>query len=101
MLHKARRPYQINEKKVRFSSKKRRVRITGLVIDCKNDISIGRSKKREIKALIHKFRITGLDTQQTSYLKGYISYINGVEPKFVRALEDKYGKELLNTILQA
>jgi RNA-directed DNA polymerase len=84
---------------VGFKSKKRRVRITGLVINCGNDISVGRNEKRKLKALIHRFKLARLDVQNTSYLKGYLAYVNSVEPKFVNALEIKYGKEVLDAIL--
>jgi hypothetical protein len=91
---------RLNEAKVAFSSKKRRVRITGLVIDCGNQISVGRNMKRKIKALIHRFRMARLDTDEAVYLKGYLSYLNSVEPKFVSALENKYGKDVLDAILR-
>jgi RNA-directed DNA polymerase len=92
---------RLNEAKVAFSSKKRRVRITGLVIDCGKDISVGRNVKRKIKALIHQFSVARLDTDKTVYLKGYLSYVKSVEPKFVSALESKYGKDVLDAILQS
>jgi RNA-directed DNA polymerase len=89
---------RVNEAKVVFNSKKRRVRITGLVIDCSNNISVGRDDKRKIKALIHQFKTENLDVQNTSYLKGYLGYLNSVEPKFVDTLVNKYGKEVLDAI---
>jgi RNA-directed DNA polymerase len=92
---------RLNEAKLAFSSKKRRVRITGLVIDCGNDISVGRDAKRKIKALIHQFSLARLEPDKTLYLKGYLSYVKSVEPKFVGALESKYGKAILDAILQA
>jgi hypothetical protein len=82
-----------------FTSKKRRVRITGLVIDCHNNISVGRNDKRKVKALIHQFRLARLDGRKTSYLKGYLAYVKSVEPKCYVALEKKYGKEVLEAIL--
>jgi RNA-directed DNA polymerase len=91
---------RLNEAKVVFSSKKRRVRITGLVIDCRNDISIGRKMKRQIKSLVHRFSIANLDVDKLVYLKGYLAYVNSVEPKFVTSLSNKYGKEVLDAIMR-
>lgn len=91
---------RLNEAKVVFSSKKRRVRITGLVIDCRNDISIGRKMKRQIKSLVHQFSIANLDVDKLVYLKGYLAYVNSVEPKFVTSLSNKYGKEVLDAIMR-
>jgi RNA-directed DNA polymerase len=92
---------RLNEAKVAFNSKKRRVRITGLVLDCGDDISVGRNTKRKIKSLIYQFITERLDVQRTIYLKGYLAYVKGVEPKFIDALENKYGKDVLDAILQA
>jgi len=89
---------RLNDDKVAFNSKKRRTRITGLVIDCDNHISVGRKEKRKIKSLVHRFKMASLDAQHTSYLKGYLGYLNSVEPKFVDGLVNKYGKEVLDTI---
>jgi RNA-directed DNA polymerase len=90
---------RINEKKVAFLSKKRRVRITGLVVDCRHDISIGRAAKRKLKALIHRFVLGKLDLPTTSYLKGYLGYVMSVEPKLAGSLQKKYGKAVLDAIL--
>jgi hypothetical protein len=89
---------QINEKKVGFTSRKRRVRITGLILDCNNEISIGRNAKRKAKSLIHQFILGRLDAGQASYLKGYLGYIKGVEPKFLDALQKKYGHGAIDAI---
>jgi len=91
----------LNEAKVVFNAKKRRVRITGLVIDCDNNISVGREQKRKIKSLIHRFKTASLDAQHTSYLKGYLGFVKTVEPKFVDALVNKYGQEVIDTIYNA
>jgi len=89
---------RLNAAKTVFNSKKRRVRITGLVIDCVNEISVGRKTKRKIKALIHQFMVASLDVQNTFDLKGYLAYLNSVEPKFMDALKKKYGNEVLDAI---
>ena len=78
---------KINEGKVRFTSKKRRVQITGLVINDLHHVSVGRSMKRKIKALVHRFRQNALAAEELSYLTGYLTFVQSVEPTFLRSLE--------------
>jgi RNA-directed DNA polymerase len=92
---------RINEGKVVFNSKKRRVRITGLVISCHNSPSVGRSEKRKIKALAHRFSTSQLDAEMATYLKGYLGYVKSVDPMFVNTLEKKYGKSVIDAIFAA
>jgi len=89
---------QINEDKLAFNSKKRQVRVTGLIIDCQSQVSIGRAAKKKARALVHQFALGKLDPVQASYLKGYLGYVNAAEPKFMDALRRKYGNEIIDTI---
>ena len=89
---------RINEKKLSFTSKKRRVIVTGLTVNAQGRISVGRGTKRKIKSLVHQYSLRKLDLQNTNYLSGYISYVNGVEPDFVRSLERKYGEALITLL---
>jgi hypothetical protein len=89
---------KINEAKVRFTSKKRRVQITGLVINDLHQVSVGRSTKRKIKALVHRFRQNVLTAEELSYLTGYLSFVQSVEPTFLRSLEMKYGHDVIGAI---
>ena len=78
-------------------SKKRRRKITGLIITPDGNISVGRKKKRYIKLLIHKWE--DLDDEKKNYLTGYLSYCMGVEPSFLISLHLKFGSEMINKIL--
>ena len=42
--------------------------------------------------------VASLDVQNTFDLKGYLAYLNSVEPKFMDALKKKYGNEVLDAI---
>lgn len=92
---------RVNEKKVVNISKKRRVRITGLLISAQGRVSIGRPAKKKIKALMHQHRLAMLDAQRKSYLAGLLAYTKGVEPSFVDTLEAKYGVELVQSALRS
>jgi len=89
----------INQEKTVFSSKKNKRIITGLIITPEKKVSIGRGKKRIIKSMIHKYIIGELMKKEISYLRGYIAYINNVEPSFLDRLKQKYGNEILQNIL--
>jgi RNA-directed DNA polymerase len=89
---------RINEKKVVFTSKKRRVRVTGLVISSEGRISVGRAVKRRIRAQIYQYRLGNLSPEDGSYLSGYLAYTKTVEPSFITALERKYTTEVIMEI---
>lgn len=93
--------FQINEDKTVFTSKKHKRLITGLILTSDNKVSIGRGKKRYIKSLIHRFRNERLDEKEISYLRGYLSYVNAVEPEFLKNLKMKYGKDTILAIIKS
>ena len=83
-----------NENKTVRVSKKYARRITGLVLTNDRKISIGRDKKRCLRAALHHFSKGLLSGEQISSLRGMLSYVNSVEPSFLARLELKYGREL-------
>jgi RNA-directed DNA polymerase len=89
---KTRRPVlHINEEKTVFTSRKRRRLITGLVLTSRGSISLGRHRKRYIKALVFRNSKHLLKPDELASLQGTLSYANSVEPSFVEALRQKYG----------
>jgi hypothetical protein len=88
----------INDKKTVFTSRKRKRLVTGIVLTTKGGLSLGRKNKRKIKGMIHRFLVNALDEQARSYLTGYLSFANSVEPSFVQSLRRKYGSEAVDRI---
>lgn len=88
----------VNELKTVFLSKKGNRHVTGLVISNNNKVSIGRKKKRYIKSLVYNFSNGVIDKSNLAYLKGYLSFCSSFDQSFVRSLESKYGKEILEAI---
>ncbi|EIU7595104.1 retron St85 family RNA-directed DNA polymerase [Vibrio vulnificus] len=88
---------KINTAKTHHSSKKSRMMVTGLTITNDNNISIGRTRKREIRSQIYKW--TNLNDEDKKYLSGYLSYIKSVEPEFINALCCKYGSSKIKEII--
>ena len=59
----------INANKTRHTSKKGRRSVTGIIITDNAEISIGRSKKREIRSIVHRFICNELEGKQIEKLK--------------------------------
>lgn len=90
----------INESKTIFSSKAHNRHITGVTITNDNEISIGRKKKREISALIHKFTLNLLSQDEIKRLKGLLSHSYYIEPSFNSKMVHKYGHDVMMNILK-
>ena len=85
---------RINEAKTIFSSRKRKRLTAGLVLTSDKKISIGRHKKRILKSLVWKLQQKRLTADETISLRGWVAYLQSVEPAFVGALERKYKIDL-------
>lgn len=89
---------KINHKKSIHSSRKFQRRVTGLVIANNNTISLGRERKREISALVHKFGNGQLSDDETYRLQGLLGLAHDVEPAFVTRMAAKYSSKTLSEI---
>ncbi|HID2501024.1 TPA: retron St85 family RNA-directed DNA polymerase [Enterobacter cloacae] len=86
----------INRKKTLHMSKKNKMMVTGVNLTTDGGVSLGRDKKRMVKALIFKW--TNLSEEKRLFLKGYLSYCKSVEPLFINRLCAKYSSELIDEI---
>ncbi len=93
--------YQItvNDFKTIFSSKARNRHVTGITLSNEGKISIGRGRKRVLSAMIHKYTIGTLSTEDVSYLQGFLAFAKGIEPEFIKRMERKYSKSTVKEIL--
>jgi hypothetical protein len=89
---------RVNELKTTFTSRKRRRVVTGLILTSDSKISVGRSRKRYIRSLVHKFVVRAVTEDDFAYLKGYISYARNADPEFVSSLERKFGVDVVAEI---
>jgi RNA-directed DNA polymerase len=85
----------LNEEKTLETSRKHRRLVTGISLTSDQKISLGREKKRKLRALVHKFENDDLDANQTKYLSGFLAFAKSIEPEFVKRLENKYPNSLL------
>ncbi|MBV7557939.1 retron St85 family RNA-directed DNA polymerase [Enterobacter sp. ENT02] len=86
----------INRKKTLHMSKKNKMMVTGVTLTTDGGVSLGRDKKRMVKALIFKWK--DLPEEKRLFLKGYLSYCKSVEPLFINRLCAKYSSELIDEI---
>lgn len=91
---------KINEAKVAFFSPSERRLVTGLVLTPDGKVSLGRDRKREISALIHRYSLAHLKPEELSYLHGLLAFALSCERDFVRRMKKKYGDDLVSSILR-
>jgi RNA-directed DNA polymerase len=89
----------LNEAKTVHTSIKRGRRITGLVINNDGEISVGRERMRKLRAEIHAYAQKKLNEEETKTLKGYVSFLNSVQPGSIDNLRKRYGRELIDGLL--
>ena len=89
----------INENKTVFTSRKRKKVMTGLVLTTEGKVSIGRDKKRSVRTLIHLYSRGMLPADQISYLRGYLAFVNSVDPDFLARLRQKYCDSTIDELL--
>ncbi len=88
----------INQEKIVRVSKRDARRVTGLVLTNDRKVSLGREEKRRIRAWVHHFVTNRLDADQVLKLRGMLSYVNSVEPAFMRRLRKKYGADTITRL---
>lgn len=89
---------RINEKKTAFITPKFARKVTGLVLTNDQRISIGRDRKRLIRASINYYQRGILSDAQVARLSGMLAFVKDVEPEFFTRMELAYGKELIASL---
>ncbi|OJF92692.1 retron St85 family RNA-directed DNA polymerase [Pararhizobium antarcticum] len=89
---------RVNPDKTAFLSRRYSRRVTGLVITTDGKVSIGRERKRMVKAQVHKFLQGQLDIFEVPKLRGYLAFVQDVEPEFWEGLKRKYGADAMITV---
>ena len=75
--------------------------MTGVVLTNDGTVSLGRDKKRLLRAQVHRAFLGGLTAEELQELAGYLSFVNVVEPEFLARLRDRYGAPLIKRIQRA
>lgn len=84
----------LNEQKTVFTSKKFQRQLTGLILSNDGVVSLGREKKRNLRAAAHSFMQGRLNVEQIATLKGQISYSISIEPQFIESLRRMLGDQV-------
>ncbi len=80
---------QLNDSKQKFVSFKSRVTITGLNITPDHKVSLGREKKKQIRAMIHHYKDKRPLKYEISELRGWLAYANAVDSEFFKSMQIK------------
>jgi RNA-directed DNA polymerase len=89
-----------NEEKRGIYTKGQRRMVTGLIITPTATISIGRTRKRSISAMLHKVKTGESDPVKTGKLKGLLGFCLATEPDFVTRMRQKYGYDVVDHVLR-
>tara|TARA_R110002167_G_scaffold86987_1_gene235329 strand:+ start:24422 stop:25354 length:933 start_codon:yes stop_codon:yes gene_type:complete len=82
----------INQKKTVFSSKKFNRHVTGITITNDGRMSLGHERKRKLRTRV--FLANELSSGDLAKLRGYLSFVNQIEPEFIRKLSRKYPSQM-------
>lgn len=86
---------RLNDRKTVFGSKAHRRLVTGLILTNNGNVSLGRVRKRRIRAQIHHLLQGKLSDEEKNNLRGMLAFARDVEPQFVERMENKYGKQAI------
>ncbi len=91
---------QLNDSKQKSVSLKSRVTITGLNITSEHKVSLGRKKKKQIRAMIHHYVIGKFPKHKINELSGWLALANAVDSEFFKSMQKKYTADLITSIMQ-
>jgi hypothetical protein len=91
---------KINEDKTVLATKKYRRVVTGLVLANDGRVTIGRERKRHLRAALHHAFLDKLQKDELLKLAGMVAYVKGVEPKYYQSLVSKFGSDIIEKLQQ-
>lgn len=75
--------------------------VTGVILTPEGKISIGRERKREISALVHKFSLNAIDAETVFRVRGLMAFAFSVEPEFFSSMIRKYGDKTVIKLMRS
>lgn len=88
----------IHPNKTVLATRKYKRFVTGLVLSNDGRVTIGRERKRTVRATVHSAMRGLLSEEQKLELLGMLAYIHSVEPAFTRKLMEWYGADFIQVI---
>jgi RNA-directed DNA polymerase len=92
---------EINSDKTTYITTRYHRTVTGLTLTNDGRVTIGRDRKRALRAAVHHALTTQLTHQELEELAGMLAYVNAVEPEFLNVLRQKYGDDAISRIRKA
>ena len=80
---------RVNTKKTVFASRSGRRVVTGVTLTSTHELSVGRERKRLIRAMYHRFLRGLLTADEVERLKGLISFVDNIEPGFAQRVRNQ------------
>jgi len=75
--------YKLNPRKTRFYSGKHRMRVTGILLNSEDRLTVGREKKRKIRADLFNYLVKKDTSVNLKKTLGNIYFIKDIEPGYV------------------
>jgi len=86
---------KLKEEKTVHASRGGSRRVTGLVLSNEGSPSLGRDRKRLIRAQVHHFLTGNMGFEDAIKLRGMLAFVNSSEPDFLERLKVHYGHEAI------
>lgn len=80
----------INASKTIFASRKGHRFVTGIVLTPEKKLSVGRDRKKLVRAMYYRFRIGLLSEKEQARLAGLLAFVESIEPGFKDRLKNSY-----------
>lgn len=81
----------LNKKKTFHTSRKRRMPVTGIRVTPESKLSVGRELKRKVRTFAYLESKNRLSAKDSLWLRGMLSFVRSVEPKYVEVIQRRYG----------
>ena len=92
---------EINVAKTTYATKKFHRSVTGLTLSNDCNVTLGRDRKRLIRAQVHRAVLGQLSMEETAKLAGMLAFVHAVEPSFLETLSAHYGSHIIAQISTA
>ncbi len=94
VIHEIESPrLKLNEQKTVVATTKYRRVVTGLVLANSGEVSLGRDRKRQIRAMVHRALSNDIEPEAAQRVLGIVAFARSAEPDFYHRLQAHYGAD--------
>ena len=90
----------LNKKKTVFTSTKYQRQLTGLILSNSGNASLGRDKKRVIRATAHHYLNSQLDEKDINKLRGLLAFAKSIDLKFYQSIKKLLGEDKFTQLMR-